>query len=80
MQLHPTLTQAENLVKNYSSRDRHEMHRISRMQTDAEVFMRTVPWNPRFRAMWRDWLHTKGTDIVIVFGSPQVSFKMIHAR
>ncbi|KAH9927869.1 hypothetical protein B0H21DRAFT_125479 [Amylocystis lapponica] len=65
--LHPTLKQAEKLIENYSSRDRQQMHSISRMQTDMEVFARTVPWTPRFRDMWKRWLDTKGVDVAIVF-------------
>jgi len=66
-QRHPTLRQAEELVKYHSSRDRREMHRIARMLTDEEVFGQTVPWNPRYRETWRRWLDTKGRDTTIVF-------------
>jgi len=65
--LHPTPRQAECLIKNYGSRDRQQMHRMSRLLTDEEVFTGTVPWTPLYRNMWRNWLDTKGPDIVIVF-------------
>ncbi|OBZ66556.1 hypothetical protein A0H81_13416 [Grifola frondosa] len=65
--VHPTIEQAARLVKHYSSRDRQEMYRISRMLTDEEVFGRTASWTPRYREMWRQWLREKGPDIAIVF-------------
>ncbi|OCH87095.1 hypothetical protein OBBRIDRAFT_736787 [Obba rivulosa] len=64
---HPTLRQAEELVRWHSNRDRREMYRISRMLTDEEVFGQSVPWDPRYRYIWRKWLETKGGDIAIVF-------------
>lgn len=67
MQLHPTLREAEKLKENYSARDRREMRRIARMQTDGEVFARKGPWTPVYRDIWRRYLETKGPDIVISF-------------
>ncbi|KAI0915456.1 hypothetical protein AcV5_003670 [Taiwanofungus camphoratus] len=65
--LHPSLKQARKLVKNYSVRDQQEIYRMTRLLTDEEVFMRTVPWTPKYRDMWRRWLDTKGADMAIVF-------------
>lgn len=65
--LHPTLKQAEKLMKNYSGRDRKEMRRITRMLTDEEVFLHKIPWTPVYRNIWRRWLETKEPDIVISF-------------
>lgn len=65
--LHPIPKQAESLIKSYSSRDRREIHRISRLLTDEDVFIGTVPWTSAYRDMWRHWLDTKGPDIAIVF-------------
>ncbi|KAH9843522.1 uncharacterized protein C8Q71DRAFT_2398 [Rhodofomes roseus] len=65
--LHPTLKEAAKLMKNYSSRDRREMRRITRMLTDEEVFLHKIPWTPAYRKIWRRWLQTKGPDMVIAF-------------
>lgn len=40
---------------------------MTRLLTDEEVFMRTVPWTPKYRDMWKRWLDTKGADMAIVF-------------
>ncbi|PCH41672.1 hypothetical protein WOLCODRAFT_24914 [Wolfiporia cocos MD-104 SS10] len=65
-QLHPTLRQAETLLRNFSNRDKREMSRIAKLRTDAEVFTQQRSWTPRYRDMWREWLERKGADIAIV--------------
>lgn len=66
-QRHPTLREAEKLMKNFSSRDRREMRRIAKMLTDEEVFVRKAAWTSEYRDIWRRYLDTKGPDIVISF-------------
>ncbi|TFK45504.1 hypothetical protein OE88DRAFT_1213597 [Heliocybe sulcata] len=68
--LHPTLKQAKSQIKNYSSRDRRMIYRISRMLSDEEVFGscgRRTRWSPEYQEMWRVWLERKGPDVAIVF-------------
>lgn len=64
----PTLKEAERAVKVYSSRDRREMKRITRLQHDHEIFQR-LDTSPDYGARWRTWLATKGPDIAIVFAA-----------
>lgn len=54
------------MLKHYSNRDQREMHRISRLLTDEEVFEKKT-WTPRYRDMWEHWLDVKGPDAAIVF-------------
>lgn len=76
-QFHPTLRQAEGLMKNYSNRDLQEIYRISRLLSDEDVFRGKGLHTTRYRDMWTSWLDTKGPDIAIVFdkaaGAIQVS-------
>ena len=51
-----------------SSRDRREMKRIARLQSDAAIFHR-ADTSPRYAALWRRWLATKGPDTAIVFAT-----------
>lgn len=67
IQLHPTLHQAEALVKYYSTRDRKEMKRIARLESDRDVFEGSKAWTPFYHDRWREWLQTKGPDTAIVF-------------
>ena len=67
-QMHPTTKEAQEQIKYYSSRDRREILRISRLLSDEEVRnRRRTPWTPRYAKMWKDWLDTKGPDVAIVF-------------
>ncbi|RPD52857.1 hypothetical protein L227DRAFT_427762 [Lentinus tigrinus ALCF2SS1-6] len=65
--MHPTLKEAQEQIKYYSSRDRKEILRISRIVSDDQVLCRKAPWTPRFAKMWKDWLTRKGPDVAIVF-------------
>ncbi|KAI0687293.1 hypothetical protein C8Q76DRAFT_300820 [Earliella scabrosa] len=66
--MHPTTKEAQEQIKYYSSRDRREILRISRLLSDEEVRnRRRTPWTPRYAKMWKDWLDTKGPDVAIVF-------------
>ncbi|KAK0455693.1 uncharacterized protein EV420DRAFT_1644473 [Desarmillaria tabescens] len=64
---HPTLSQARTLKKYFSSLDRREMHRISRLLSDEEVFGTYKRWSSEYRTMWKLWIERKGTDLAIVF-------------
>jgi len=65
--LHPTLSQAQKLMKYYSNRDLKEMYRISRLLPDEEVSRGSAKSTGRYKEMWTKWLNTKGPDNVIVF-------------
>jgi len=68
--LHPTLIEAKAQIRNYSSRDRQQIYRISRMLSDKEVFGlygQRTQWSPRYRNIWKAWLESKGPDVAIVF-------------
>ncbi|OSD01690.1 hypothetical protein PYCCODRAFT_1435985 [Trametes coccinea BRFM310] len=65
--LHPTHKEAVQQIRLYSSRDRREIHRISRLATDEEVFVAKKPWTMRYAMLWKEWLDTKGPDLPIVF-------------
>ncbi|KAI0662813.1 hypothetical protein C8Q70DRAFT_953744 [Cubamyces menziesii] len=65
--LHPTLKEAPEQIRLYSSRDRREIYRISRLATDEEVFRKKAPWTTRYATMWKRWLDAKGPDMAIVF-------------
>ncbi|EGO04217.1 hypothetical protein SERLA73DRAFT_67928 [Serpula lacrymans var. lacrymans S7.3] len=64
---HPTLSEAPELMKRFSHRDLQEIQRISHLQADSDVFQRRLPWTPRYRTVWNNWLDSKGPDIAIVF-------------
>ncbi|PBK72171.1 hypothetical protein ARMSODRAFT_953862 [Armillaria solidipes] len=64
---HPTLSQAHRLKTCFSSLDRREMHRISRMLSDEVVFGTHRRWSSEYRTMWRLWMKKKGADMAIVF-------------
>ncbi|KAK0205858.1 hypothetical protein DFS33DRAFT_1224636, partial [Desarmillaria ectypa] len=64
---HTTLSQARMLKKYFSSLDRREMHRISRLLSDEAVFGANKHWASEYRVMWKLWIESKGTDIAIVF-------------
>lgn len=67
-QMHPTLKEAAKQMWHFSSRDRREIHRISRLASDEEVFSGGARrWTPRYATMWKRWLETKGPDIAVVF-------------
>lgn len=68
--LHPTLRQAQMLMKNYSNRDLQEMYRISRLLSDEEVFRGAAKHTKRYKSMWTRWLNSKGPDVAIVFEKP----------
>ncbi|KAL1938652.1 hypothetical protein VTO73DRAFT_11467 [Trametes versicolor] len=66
--MHPTLKEAAKQLQYFSSRDRREIHRISRLVSDEEVFSGGARrWTPRYATMWKRWLETKGPDIAVVF-------------
>ncbi|GJE83933.1 hypothetical protein PsYK624_000060 [Phanerochaete sordida] len=65
-QRQPTLTEAVTALKSYSSRDRREMRRIARLQSDHAVFHR-IDTSARYGALWRTWLASKGPDAAVVF-------------
>ncbi|KAI0759731.1 hypothetical protein BD413DRAFT_650737 [Trametes elegans] len=66
--MHPTLREAPRQIARYSSRDRREIHRISRLARDEDVFGASgAQWTMRYAQMWRRWLDTKGPDVAIVF-------------
>ncbi|KAI0676649.1 hypothetical protein C8Q78DRAFT_998771 [Trametes maxima] len=65
--LHPSLKDAAQQIRYYSSRDRREIYRISRLLSDDGVFRRKTPWTTRYAVMWKKWLDTKGPDVAIVF-------------
>ncbi|KAI0643585.1 hypothetical protein C8Q79DRAFT_143059 [Trametes meyenii] len=65
--LHPSLKEAAQQIRYYSSRDRREIHRMSRLLSDEEAFWRKIPWTTRYAVMWKKWLNTKGPDVAIVF-------------
>ncbi|KAI8984900.1 hypothetical protein BD414DRAFT_418021 [Trametes punicea] len=65
--LHPTPKEAARQIRYYSSRDRREIYRISRLLTDDDVFSGKGQWTMRYAAMWKRWLNTKGPDLAIVF-------------
>lgn len=65
--MHPTTKEAQEQIKYYSSRDRREILRISRLQSDDQVFRRKTPWTPRFAKVWTEWLNRKGPDVAVVF-------------
>lgn len=67
IQVHPTLSQANRLKINYSNRDLREMSRISRMLSDSKAFDTNRKWTAKYRNIWRNWLETRGPDIVILF-------------
>ncbi|KAI0717545.1 hypothetical protein C8T65DRAFT_640920 [Cerioporus squamosus] len=56
--MHPTLKEAREQIKYYSSRDRREMLRICRLVSDDQVFRKRSPWTPRFAKM---------PDVAVVF-------------
>ncbi|KAK0448135.1 hypothetical protein EV421DRAFT_1706128 [Armillaria borealis] len=64
---HPTLSQAQRLKTRFSSLDRREMHRISRMLSDEIVFGTHRHWSSEYRTMWKLWKKKKGADMAIVF-------------
>lgn len=64
--MHPTIREAPEQIRYYSSRDRREMHRISRLLPDSKVFGREGG-HTGYSEMWRTWLDSKGVDIAIVF-------------
>ncbi|KAI0751745.1 hypothetical protein C8Q80DRAFT_1071808, partial [Daedaleopsis nitida] len=66
---HPTTNEAREQIRFYSSRDRREILRISRMLGDREVFQNRgkTAWTPRYAKIWKDWLDTKGPDVAVVF-------------
>jgi len=68
--LHPTLSRAQKLMKNYSNRDLQEMYRISRLLSDEEVCRGAARRTKRYKDMWIRWLDTKGPDVAIVFDEP----------
>ena len=63
-----TLQEGERALKAYSSRDRREMKRIARLARDAAIFHR-ADTSPRYAALWRTWLATKGPDTAVVFAT-----------
>ncbi|ESK83245.1 hypothetical protein Moror_15089 [Moniliophthora roreri MCA 2997] len=65
--MHPTLAQASKLKKNFSNRDRREIHRISRMLPNEVVFNSKRGWTPKYKDMWKTWLERKGPDLCIIF-------------
>ncbi|TFK84388.1 hypothetical protein K466DRAFT_647246 [Polyporus arcularius HHB13444] len=65
--MHPTLKEAQEQIRYYSSRDRREILRISRLLCDEQVFRKRRTWTPHFARTWRDWLNRKGPDVAIVF-------------
>ncbi|KAI0352799.1 hypothetical protein OH77DRAFT_1497802 [Trametes cingulata] len=65
--MHPTLQEAAKQIRYYSTRDRREIYRISRLLTDEAVFCRKWRWTMRYAAMWKQWLDSKGPDVAIVF-------------
>jgi len=68
-QAHPTLREAEHLIKTYSSRDRSQIFRISRLLSDYDVMVPAFTPSPRYKysALWKQWIETKGPDVAIVF-------------
>jgi len=68
--LHPTIIQAQRLMKNYSNRDLQEMYRISRLLSDEEVFGGAAKRTTWYKDMWTRWLNTKGPDVAIIFREP----------
>ncbi|KAK0490275.1 hypothetical protein IW261DRAFT_1431207 [Armillaria novae-zelandiae] len=66
-QHYPTLSQAQRLKTRFSSLDRREMHRISRILSDEVVFGTHRRWGSEYRTMWKLWIERKGTDMTIVF-------------
>ncbi|KAK0231560.1 hypothetical protein IW262DRAFT_1235588, partial [Armillaria fumosa] len=64
---YPTLSQAQRLKTRFSSLDRREMHRISRMLSDEVVFGTRRRWSSEYRTMWKLWKEKKGADVAIVF-------------
>ncbi|KAF9030882.1 hypothetical protein BDZ89DRAFT_1064448 [Hymenopellis radicata] len=67
------MREASSLKMRYSVRDRREMHRISRLQTDETVFLGTKKMSRRYQKMWERWLESKGCDIAIVFEEQPMS-------
>lgn len=66
--MHPALKEAAKQIQYFSSRDRREIHRISRLVSDEEVFGDGARrWTPRYATMWKRWLETKGPDVAVVF-------------
>ena len=65
--MHPTLEAAKEQINYFSSRDRREILRISRLATDKDVFGGVLIWTPRYARLWKRWLQSKGPDVAIVF-------------
>ncbi|TBU37999.1 hypothetical protein BD309DRAFT_994742 [Dichomitus squalens] len=64
--MHPTIREAPEQIKYYSSRDRREIHRISRLLPDSRAFRRELR-DKAYAKMWKNWLDTKGPDVAVVF-------------
>ncbi|KAK0492779.1 hypothetical protein EDD18DRAFT_1182663 [Armillaria luteobubalina] len=64
---YPTLSQAQRLKTHFSSLDRREMHRMSRMLSDEVVFGTHRRWSSDYKAMWMLWMEKKSADVAIVF-------------
>ena len=64
--MHPGIDDAKKQLKYLSSRDRQEILRISRMESDENVFQGRK-WSPRYTKMWEAWQASKGPDLTIVF-------------
>ena len=65
--MHPTLEQAKKQIKYFSSQDRREILRISRLRSDEEVFSGRATWTSQYARVWKEWLRSKPPDLAIVF-------------
>lgn len=55
------------MIKQYSTRDRREIYRISRMVSDEEIWGNPFISTSRYRDIWEEYLERKGADVAIVF-------------
>ncbi|KAF7309907.1 hypothetical protein MIND_00363000 [Mycena indigotica] len=65
---HPTISQASQMRKHLSTADKREIHRISRMLPDEQVFGRKAKsWTPKYRDIWRRRLARTDKDVSVFF-------------
>ena len=70
-QLHPTLKEAEHLIRRTSSLDRQEMNRIARMERSRDVFSESWVWTTKYNDRWKEWREVRGQNAGLVFSDEE---------
>ncbi|KAF8901519.1 hypothetical protein CPB84DRAFT_1777523 [Gymnopilus junonius] len=64
---HPTLIEASRLRKMHDLEELQEIHRISRMLSDDEVFQRPNvtprPWTTKYQRKWQKWRRSRREEL-----------------